>query len=232
MSENTILAVPCTDYPFHIHIDSSNVGTGCFLIQQFPEAKLIIFNSKIFDEAEQKMSTLPIKLCGIVSASQTYEHYIIGSAFLKYLCCDHKPIFLPMGTKRRAITSVIQVSSNHNKIPKSQNYLDSRIKPCFPGYPKSKRNSGRVPETSAEHKSIPRDIEFYDAHSSPVTYGIQHDDNPKDTCSDFYPIHCPQGNENKVLRLHNDGENFTLNSLSNEVPTTTIQAATDCFRLG
>ena len=32
--------------------------------------------------------------------------------------------------------------------------------------------------------------------------------------------------------MHNDGENFTPNSLSNEFPTTTIQSATDCFRLG
>ena len=30
----------------------------------------------------------------------------------------------------------------------------------------------------------------------------------------------------------NDGEIFTLNSLSNEFPITTIQSATDCFRLG
>ena len=32
--------------------------------------------------------------------------------------------------------------------------------------------------------------------------------------------------------MHNDGENFTLKSLSNKFPTTTIQSATDCFRLG
>ena len=32
--------------------------------------------------------------------------------------------------------------------------------------------------------------------------------------------------------MHNDGENFTLISLSNEFPTKTIQSATDCFRLG
>ena len=32
--------------------------------------------------------------------------------------------------------------------------------------------------------------------------------------------------------MHNDGENFTLNSLSNEFPSTTIHSATDCFRLG
>ena len=31
--------------------------------------------------------------------------------------------------------------------------------------------------------------------------------------------------------MHNDGENFTLNSLSHEFPSTTIHSATDCFRL-
>ena len=35
-----------------------------------------------------------------------------------------------------------------------------------------------------------------------------------------------------VRRLHIDGETFTLNSLSNEFLTTTIQSATDCFGLG
>ena len=83
-----------------------------------------------------------------------------------------------------------------------------------------------------QHKKAPRDIEIYDEHGSPVTYRIQHDDNPNDTCNNLYPIHCQKAADNKVLRLHIDGENFTLNSLGNEFPTTTIQSATDCFRLG
>ena len=41
--EDTILAVPSTEYPFHKHVDSSNVGTGCNLLQQSPEGKLIGF---------------------------------------------------------------------------------------------------------------------------------------------------------------------------------------------
>ena len=91
--KDTGLAVLSTDYPFHIHVDSSNVGTGCILIQQFPEGKgNISFNSRVFDKAEQKMSTLHQELCGIVSSLQTYEHYIIGSPFPIYLYCDHKPI--------------------------------------------------------------------------------------------------------------------------------------------
>ena len=37
--KDTVLAVPSTDYPFHSHVDSSNVGKGCVLIQQLPEGK-------------------------------------------------------------------------------------------------------------------------------------------------------------------------------------------------
>ena len=93
ISEDTILVIPSTEYLFHIDVNSSNVGTGCILIQQFPGRKRIIsFNSRIFDKAQQKMSTLHRELCGIVSALQTYEHYIFGSLFPIYLYCDHKPI--------------------------------------------------------------------------------------------------------------------------------------------
>ena len=35
ISEDTILAMPSTDYIFHIHVDSLNVGTGCILFKQF-----------------------------------------------------------------------------------------------------------------------------------------------------------------------------------------------------
>ena len=83
-----------------------------------------------------------------------------------------------------------------------------------------------------QHKKIPRDIEFFDEHGNPVFYKIQHEDNPHDTCSDFYPIHRQQGNDEKVLRLQNDGESYTLNSISNEFPTLSAQSAADWFRMG
>ena len=55
ISEDTIPAFPSTEYPIHIHVDLSNVGTGCIIIQHFPEGKRIIsVNSRSFDEAEQK----------------------------------------------------------------------------------------------------------------------------------------------------------------------------------
>ena len=100
ISEDTVLAVPSTDYPIHFHVDSSNVGTGCILTPQFPEGNRILsFNSRIFYKAEQKLSTLQGEPYGIVSALQTYEHYFIGSPFPIYLYCDHKPILYLWGRK-------------------------------------------------------------------------------------------------------------------------------------
>ena len=39
--KDTVPAVLSTDYPFHFHLDSSNVGTGCIVIKQFPEGRKI-----------------------------------------------------------------------------------------------------------------------------------------------------------------------------------------------
>ena len=82
ISEDTILAIPSERYPFHIHVESSSVGTGCIPVQEFPDGKRIVsFNSRIINKSEQKMCTMHRELCGIVVALQTYEHLIIGSPF-------------------------------------------------------------------------------------------------------------------------------------------------------
>ena len=67
VKDDTILPIPSTGFSFHINVGSSNVGAGCILVQQFPEGKRIFsINSRIFDKAEQKMSTIHRELCGIV----------------------------------------------------------------------------------------------------------------------------------------------------------------------
>ena len=53
---------------------------------------MISANSRVFDKAEQKVSPQHRELCGMISALQTYEFYVIGSPFPIYLCCDHRPI--------------------------------------------------------------------------------------------------------------------------------------------
>ena len=233
ISEDTILAVPSTDYAFHIHVDSSNVGTGCILIQQFPEGKRnFSFNSTFFDKAEQKMSALHRELCGIVSALQTYEHYIIGSFFPIYLYCDHKPILYLWGRKGQLSHRFFRYQVIITKFQNLKIIWTPGSNLAFADILGRNVTVEKYQKHQLNHKKIPGDIEFYDEIGSPVTYRIQHDDKPNDTCNNFYPIHCQQGNNNKVLLLHNDGEKFRLNSLSNEFPPTTIQSATDCFGLG
>ena len=80
-----------------------------------------------------------------------------------------------------------------------------------------------------QHKRILRDFEFYDEHGTPVTYQIQHEDNPNDACNDFYPIKYKRRNEKKILRLQNEGKDFTVSSMLDEFPITSIQQASDCF---
>ena len=92
ISSATIFAIPDVPYPFHIHVDSSNVGTGSIIVQEFPEGKKVVSsNSRFFDKTEKKISTMNRELCGIVSAAKKYEHYIFASPHTIYVYCDHSP---------------------------------------------------------------------------------------------------------------------------------------------
>ena len=59
ISEDTILAIPSTDYPFHIHVDSPNVGTGCVLILHSPEGKQVKFQLSDFRESRTENDNTP-----------------------------------------------------------------------------------------------------------------------------------------------------------------------------
>ena len=188
-------------------MDLSNVGTGCILIQQFPQGKRIIsFNSRIFDKAEQKMCTLHRELCGIVSALQTYEHYIIGSPFPINLYCDQKPIPYLWGRKRQLSHWFFRYQVIITKFQNLKIIWTQGSNLAFPDILSQNVTVADYQKNQLQHKKIPREIEFYDEHGSPVTYRIQHDDDLNEMRNDFYPIGCQQGNDNKVLRLHNDCE--------------------------
>ena len=233
ISEDTILAIPSTDYLFHIHVDSSNIGTGCILIRQFPEGKRIIsFNSRVFDKAEQKMSKLHRELCGIVSALQTYEHYNIGSPFPTYLYCDHKPILYLWGRKGQLSHCCFRYQVIITKFQNLKIIWTPGSNLAFPDIFSRNVTIDEYQYHKLQHKKLPRDIQFFDEHGQQITYKISHDDTSAESCTDFYPIHCQQGKDQKILRLHNDGEIFSLNSISTEFATSSVQLAADCFRMG
>ena len=169
--KDTVLAVPSTDYPFHIHVDSSNVSTGCILIQQFPEGKKIeSFNSRVFDKAEQKMSILHREICGIVSALQTYEHYIIGSPIPIYLYCDHKPFLYLWGRKGQLSHRVFRYQVINTKFQNLKIIWTPGANLAFPDILSRNITKEEYQKHQLQRKRIPCDIVFYGEHGTPVTY--------------------------------------------------------------
>ena len=200
ISEDTILAIPSTEYPFHNHVDSSNVGSGCILIQQFPEGKRIItFNSRIFGKAEQKISILPREVCGIVSALQTYGHYNMGSPFPIYLFCDHKPILYLWGRKKQLSHRFFRNQVIITKFQNLKNIWTPGSNLAFPDKLSQNVTIDEYQHQQLQHMKLPRDIQFSDEHGEQITYKIKHEDTTADTCNDFYPIHCQQGKDQKIL---------------------------------
>ena len=233
ISEDTFLAIPSTDYPFHIHVDSSNVGSGCIFIQQFPEGKRIIsFNSRVFVKTEQKMPTLHRELCGIVSALKTYEHSIIGSLFPIYLYCDHKPIFYLWGRKGQLSHCFFRYQVIITKFQNLKIMWTRGSIVVFPDILSRNMTIDEYQHHQLQHKKLPRDIKFFDEHGQQITYEINHHDTAAETCNDSYPIHCQQSKDQKILQLHIDGENFSLDSISTGFATSSVQLAADCSRMG
>ena len=213
-------------------MDSSNVGTGCILTQQFPEGKRIIsFNSRIFDKAEQKLSTLHSELSGIVSALQTYEQYIIGSPFPTYLYCDHKLILYFWGRKGQLSHRFFRYQVIIMKFQNLKIIWTPGSTLAFPDILSRNATIDEYQHHQLQHKKLPRGIQFSDERGQQITYKINHDETAAETCNDFYPIHCQQGKNRKILRLHNDGENFSPNSISTNFASSSVQLAADCFQM-
>ena len=82
------------------------------------------------------------------------------------------------------------------------------------------------------HKQIPRDKRFFDEKGQQITYKNSHDATAAETCNDFYPIHCQQCKDLKILRLRNDGENFSLNSISTDLAHAFSTASSRMFPNG
>ena len=123
-----------------------------------------------------------------------------------------------MWTQGTTVSSLFPIPSDHYEVPELENHLDAGSNLAFPDILSRNVTVEEDQMHQLTHKRIPRDIEFFDEHGTPVTYQIQHEDNPSDTCNDFYPIKYKRGTEEKILRLQNDGEDFTVSSMLDEFP--------------
>ena len=152
------VAIPNPKYPFHIHVDSSNLGTGSILIQQFPEGKRIVSANSCRE------------LCGIISAIQTYEFDIIGSPSPIYLFCDHRPILFLWSRRGQLSQRFFKYQVVLTKFQNLKIIYTEGKNIAFPDL-----LSRQVPQEEAkkfqiEHKTVPKHIRFYTWDYKPINY--------------------------------------------------------------
>ena len=108
------------------------------------------------------MSTTARELCGLISALQTYEHYIIGSPHPVYLYTDHKPLLYLWGRRGKlshrffCYQLVISQFQNLKLIWTEGKNL------AFPDIHSRNFSIKDLDKYQLKHKKIPKDIKFYD----------------------------------------------------------------------
>eukprot|EP01018_Ginkgo_biloba_P018972 Gb_14590 [translate_table: standard] len=92
--EAPILTLPDVSRPFTIFTDASGVAIGVVLTQ---DGKVVAYESRKMNEAEQRYPIYDQELLAIVHAIQIWKHYLKNNDF--EVVTDHKPLlsFLPKG---------------------------------------------------------------------------------------------------------------------------------------
>ena len=235
ISEDTILAIPDTKYPFHVHVDASSIGVGSILVQEFPEGKRIVsFNSRIYTKEEQKMSTTARELCGVISALQTYEHYLIGSPHPVYVYTDHKPLMYLWGRRGKLSHRFFRYQLVISQFQNLKIIWTEGKKLAFPDILSRNVKIKDLDKYQLKHKKIPKDISFYDEHGNEEKYFILRD-NEKGPADDFFPIlkqsitgidkfifkndkmvkQKYDNNQNRLCSINNISEDFSYGSSIN-----------------
>ena len=197
------LAIPNANYPFHIHADLSNLGTGCRLIQQFLDRKRIVsVNSRVFDKAEQKMSPQHRELCGIISALQTYGFYLIGSPFPIYLFYDHRPILFLWSRRGQHSHRFFKYRVVLTKFQNLKIIYTEGKNLAFPDLLSRQVPIEEAEKFQIEHILKPKDINFYTSDLKPVSYSVLHKEDKTNLSNDSYSILAQvQGGTRKVMDI-------------------------------
>ena len=203
ISADTFLAIPDTRYPFHVHVDSSSIGIGSILVQEFPEGKRIIsFNSRVYNKEEQKMSNTARELCGVVSALQTNEHYLLGSPHPKYLYTDHEALIYLWGRRGKKLSHryfryqlVISQFQNLKIIWNEGKNL------AFPDVLSRNVTTKDLDKHQLKHKKIPKHI--WDENGYKEKYFIVHD-TKKGPSNELFPFIKQNKNGVTRFKINND----------------------------
>ena len=188
INEDTILAIPDTKYPFHVHVDASSIGVGSILVQEFPERKRIVsFNSRIYTKEEQKLSTTARELCGVTSALQTYEHYLIGSPHPVYVYTDNKPLMYLWGRRGKLSHRFFQYQLVISQFQNLRIICTEGKNLAFPDILIRNVKIKDLDRYQLKHKKIQKNVSFYDQNGYEEKYFVLRD-SEKGPADNFFPI--------------------------------------------
>ena len=176
ISEDTVLAIPDTRYPFHVHVDASTIGFGSVLVQEFFTGKRIVsYNFRVYTKDEQKKSTTARDFCGVISALKTCEHHIIGSPHPVYLYTDHKPVLYLWGRRGKLSDQFFRYQLVVSQFQNLKIIWTEGENLAFQEILSRNVSLKYLDKYQLKHKKIPKDIQFYDESDNEEKYCVLHD---------------------------------------------------------
>ena len=194
---------------------------------------MISAKSRVFDKAEQKMSPQHRELCGILSALQTYEFYVIGSPFPIYLYCDHRPILFLRSRRGQMSHRFFKYQVVITKFQNLQIVYTKGINLAFPDIHSRNLSLADAELYQLEHKVIPKDIKFH-INRKELNYCLLHQDDKDATSNDCYPIiACVKGERKKFFNINDEGD-FSVDDAPDYIDEhcNAIRSFSDCFLYG
>ena len=178
-----------------------------FLSNNSPKEKELScsFNSRVFDKAEQKCPLFTENYAESYPLSRHTNTTLLDHHFPSISIAIINQFFIYGGAKDNYRIAFPISGDFFTKFQNLKIIWTSGSNLAFPDILSRNVTIEEYQMHQLRHKRIPRHIEFFDEHGTPVSYQIQHQDNPNDTCNDFSSIRYKRGNEEKLLRLQNDG---------------------------
>ena len=121
------------------------------------------------------MSTTARELCGVISALQTYEHYLIGSPHPVYVYTDHKPLMYLWGRRGKLSHKFFLYQSVKSQFQNLKIIWTEGKNIIFPDILSRNVKIKDLDRYQLKHKKIPKDISFYDQNGYEEKYFILRD---------------------------------------------------------
>ena len=153
------------------------------------------------------MSITARELCGVISALQTYEHYIIGSPHPVYHPVYHKPLLYLWGRRGKLSHRFLCYQLVISQFQNLKIIWTEGKNLAFPDILSRNVSIKDLDKYQLKHKKIPKDIKFYDESGNEEKYFVLHN-SEKGQKNDCYPIlkQTFQG----VKKLNFENEQFPL----------------------